>query len=289
METSVGIRDRIFAAADSLYAESGRRNFPTVDAVRKRAQVNMNDASTCMKEWRRAQTSTVTAVPAQLPPALQESCLAALAALWKEATDVANDTLRTAQAGWELERTDIEVLSRQMAEACDLQAVELEVAHAEVTSLKARMDEMSSELINIRMSQAAAERYSERATQAKDAAEAKVLEVGQRVEEMRGERDTARNELAALRAELAGLHTSYREKIERIQADARADIEVAREKAEREGERLQNALTLALQQFGDLSGKGRASVQGTLANTRKTRKPNADGDASGDGSGEPAH
>ena len=56
MELTKDTRDRIFAAADSLYEQAGRAAFPTVDAVRKTAKVNMNDASAGMKEWRRAQT-----------------------------------------------------------------------------------------------------------------------------------------------------------------------------------------------------------------------------------------
>lgn len=290
MDTSTGIRDRIFAAADALHAETGRRNFPTVDAVRKRAQVNMNDASTCMKEWRRAQTSTVTAVPAQLPPALQEKCNAALAGLWKEATDIANDALRTAQAGWEVERADNEVLSRQMADACDSQAAELERAYAEIKALTLRTEETSGEIIKLKLSQAAAERNRESAVQALAEAQAKVLEVGQRVDEMRSERDSARAETSAIRSELASLHASYLEQIEKIRTDARRDIEADRERAEREGERLQNAITLALQHATELPDKGAASgQQEPSTKTSRTRKPKPDGEVSGNGSGGSAH
>lgn len=57
MELTKETRDRIFAAADELFEQNGRDGFPTVDAVRKAARVNMNDASSGMKEWRRAQTA----------------------------------------------------------------------------------------------------------------------------------------------------------------------------------------------------------------------------------------
>ena len=55
MELTKETRDRIYAAADALFEQNGRDAFPTVDAVRKAARVNMNDASSGMKEWRRAQ------------------------------------------------------------------------------------------------------------------------------------------------------------------------------------------------------------------------------------------
>lgn len=114
-----------------------RGNFPTVDAVRKKARVNMNDASTGMKEWRRAQSATANPVPPQLPPELQASCSSALAVLWAEATSLANESLRAAKAGWEAERQEAEELARQMTAAYDLQAAELEAAQHEVKSLNA--------------------------------------------------------------------------------------------------------------------------------------------------------
>lgn len=45
MELASDTLARIFSAADSLFEEAGQSGFPTVDAVRKSARVNMNDAS----------------------------------------------------------------------------------------------------------------------------------------------------------------------------------------------------------------------------------------------------
>ena len=47
MDSTPSIRDGIFSTADALYQDSGRQLFPTVDAVRKAAKVNMNVANTC--------------------------------------------------------------------------------------------------------------------------------------------------------------------------------------------------------------------------------------------------
>ena len=111
MELAKDTRDRIFAAADSLYEQAGRAAFPTVDAVRKVARVNMNDASAGMKEWRRAQTAQAAPVAVQVPEAVQQASSAALASLWKEAQELANESLRAAQAGWD---ADIDELSARL-------------------------------------------------------------------------------------------------------------------------------------------------------------------------------
>ena len=99
MELTKDTRDRIFAAADSLYEQAGRAAFPTVDAVRKTARVNMNDASAGMKDWRRAQTAQAAPVAVQVPEAVMQASSAALSALWQEAQELANESLRAAQAG----------------------------------------------------------------------------------------------------------------------------------------------------------------------------------------------
>ncbi|MCC8533910.1 DNA-binding protein [Xanthomonas phaseoli] len=139
MELPKDTRDRIFAAADSLYDQAGRAAFPTVDAVRKSARVNMNDASAGMKEWRRAQARPAPVV--QVPEAVQQVASTAVLALWQAAQDAANDALRAAQAGWEAERQEADALSQQMADAYEAQALELDAAQARIAELEAAMQQ----------------------------------------------------------------------------------------------------------------------------------------------------
>ena len=90
-------RERIFAAADALYEEVGRSEFPTVDAVRKSARVNMNDANSGMREWRRLQMSRAAPVTVQVPDAVQIAANLALGSLWKTAQELANESLTVAR------------------------------------------------------------------------------------------------------------------------------------------------------------------------------------------------
>lgn len=136
MNISPAIRDRINSAADTLYQEGGRRSFPTVDAVRKLARVNMNDASTGMKAWRRAQTTHSDRPLIQVPIALQQTHIAALNAIWAEAVDLANEQLVSAQADWEAERAESEALSEQIANAYEAQAIELAKIAANVAQIE---------------------------------------------------------------------------------------------------------------------------------------------------------
>ncbi len=94
MDPSQDARDRILAAADALYEQAGREVFLTVDAVRKAAKANMNEASTVMKEWRRTQARPAS-VAVQVPEPVQQAAGLAVVAIWQAAQEVANDALLT--------------------------------------------------------------------------------------------------------------------------------------------------------------------------------------------------
>ncbi|WP_425480517.1 DNA-binding protein [Xanthomonas vasicola] len=64
------IRERIIAAANQLFEQAGRAQFPAVDAVRRLARANMGDTSAVMKEWRRAQTAQAAPVGVVSPALL---------------------------------------------------------------------------------------------------------------------------------------------------------------------------------------------------------------------------
>ena len=61
VDTNSENRERILSAAQQLFEQSGRKELPTVDAVRKLSKTNMNDASAVMKEWRRLQIVSASA------------------------------------------------------------------------------------------------------------------------------------------------------------------------------------------------------------------------------------
>lgn len=131
MDNSVSkeIRDRIWAAADYLYDQAGRGEAkPTVDAVRRQAKANMNDVSLVMKDWREAQKATVKSVAIEVPEPLAVMSVQTLGAMWQTAQDHANESLRAAQAGWDMERMEADALTRQISQAFDEQAAILETA-----------------------------------------------------------------------------------------------------------------------------------------------------------------
>ena len=186
------VRARIVSAADSLYEQANREAMPTVDQVRRAAKVDMNAASAVMREWRRQQTAQAAPVVVTIPEALQAAHSQALAALWTQAQDLANDALRGAQSAWETERAELDSMRQEMAAAYESQAIELDAAQERAAELQSALD-------------AAGERH-------------------------RTEIDAVRAELAALgnRAERAEARVAD---IERDRDQARADAEAARRQA----------------------------------------------------------
>ena len=234
MELTKDTRDRIFAAADSLYEQAGRAAFPTVDAVRKTARVNMNDASAGMKEWRRAQTAQAAPVAVQVPEAVMQASSAALAALWQEAQELANESLRAAQAGWDAERIEADTLNKQMADAFEVQKAELEAGQAKIAELEAagrqavadaeaqhqQIEETRNALLSAQQRAAVAEQRAE--------------EIEHRASDLRTELDHAHQEAAQGRAELIGIRQAHATEIEALRADlaaSQAKAEAGAEKA----------------------------------------------------------
>ena len=137
---------RITSAADQLFEEGGRQAFPNVDAVRRKARVNMNDASSVMRVWRRTQTAAAAPLTTAIPIAVQEASQSLLVNLWKAATTTANASLEAAQAGWELERREAETSREQLATAFDCQTEELAEAQRLTKRLEHELSRQSGEL-----------------------------------------------------------------------------------------------------------------------------------------------
>lgn len=202
MEMNRDTRDRIFAAANQLYEAAGREAFPTVDAVRKAAKVNMNDASAGMKEWRRAQTAQAAPIAVQVPEAVQQLHSQGLAALWQAAIDQANESLRAAQAGWEAERAELDALQAKLTEASEQRDAAIESART--------LDDTRRKL---------------------STAEARTVEIERRAAELRAELDHAHQEAARLRGELAAAQQAATAASGQIEA-LRGELATIKAKAE---------------------------------------------------------
>ena len=189
MEVSPIIRDRIFAAADELYAISGSEEFPTVDAVRKHAKSNMNDTCSAMKDWRRKQSVHVDLVPIEVPPSVQAAGARSLQTLWEEATAVANEALRAAQLAWQVERNESDIVREQLADAFNHTERELEDSRSALDDLQAQYAHVNETLLvtqrqceQLMHDNAAATASAERATALR-------VEVERRADDLRRELD----------------------------------------------------------------------------------------------------
>lgn len=251
METSPDIRDRINFAADALYEESGRRSVPTVDAVRKLAKVNINDASNCMRDWRRAHATRSATPKVQVPEKLQQSSLSALSALWTEAVDLCSETLRMAQAGWDAERADSAALNAQIAAACKSQEDELLAAQSEI-------DKQAKELVRLNLALAAAQGRADEAGNLVRELRADVshlegrsIEIGRRADDLRQALDQAHASHAATYGEQTVLIRTQADQLDRLRSEL-ADV---RQRSESSGAAFRAELTNAVEETARLNGK----------------------------------
>lgn len=275
MEISPNIQNRIFSAADTLYQEAGQRAFPTVDAVRKFAKVNMNDASVGMRAWRRSQSTQIVPMTVQVPSPLQQSSAAALVTLWSEAVALANETLRAAQTAWDVERTEAEALREQMASAYETQATELEATQAEVLQLRAEIERIRVEAREMQRHRDSAVRETDIAKTAATHAEARIIEIERRADDLRTGLDQAHASLTLTTEELKAMRLAHKDEI----ATLHANLASERQSVELQMATMRSELAKAREEAAALRGKldGLAEQMPAAQRTRSRKKP--DGEA----------
>ncbi len=166
-EINIENKNRIFAAADRLYEACGRESFPTVDAVRREAKAAMGDVSAVMKEWRRSQTAQAVTPEIQAPDAILQSAKVLVSEIWKQAHELATESLKSAQAAWDAERAESESMRAELGQAFDDQAQELETVKADLESANSTLEKLKVDL-----EESCA--HLEEATKDLDAAQAKI-------------------------------------------------------------------------------------------------------------------
>lgn len=248
------VRERVITAANELYQQAGRERFPTVDAVRRLSRADMNTVSMLMKEWRQAQTTQAVAVAVMVPEAVSQAHAAALAAMWQQATELANQSLRSAQAGWEAERLDMDDMRAELSASFEAQAAELDTTKVRLNEVLACLE---SEQIHHaseieRFEKTSAELKAQLAASAERAhtAEARTIEIERRVADLKATAaaaqdahktlaarlDAAVNELAAADQAHADQRKATADRMIKIEEDlnqARKEAAAAREESAR--------------------------------------------------------
>lgn len=242
MDVPSDIAKRITSAADQLYEESGRTSFPNVDTVRRRARVNMNDASAIMRIWRRCQTASATPNQVAIPDAVHSASQSLLNTIWAVATETANSSLQAAQAGWEQERTEAESCRQQLASAFDSQTAELAALQHNVDALEQRL---AAQAVQLQAAEAVAEEQKKVAAAAEAraaTAEARSKEIAQRADDLKAElhrahasadqlRQDSKARLAVAESTIASLHEELRQHYA-VESDMREELASMRGRAE---------------------------------------------------------
>ena len=238
------IKDRVTAAANMLYEEAARADFPTVAAVRARAGTDMNAASLVMREWRRAQTVQAAPVAVEVPDKVRTANATALAVLWGEAQSLANEGLRLAQAAWDTERIEAEALRSELSDAFEAQRQELESAQAQIVAHAHQIAQQQAECNALRTELASA-------TERAGTAQARVVEIERRANDLAGalehlhadalvDRERQASQLARLQAdlvqargELVSVRASAQTERDQERKEAAKEVSQAREEAAR--------------------------------------------------------
>lgn len=278
------VRERVIAAAVELYEQSDRQRFPTVDAVRRLSRADMNTVSGVMKAWRQAQTMQAAPVTVAVPEAVQQANAAAVAALWLNATELANQSLRSAQAAWEKERQELDDLRAELANGYEAQATEFEVAKKQLAELDARTTEQAQQLAAARQSEAEAIQRAElaeaRSVDLRAELDRALLEIDRQRAELTQERvkaEAANAATEALRAELAAFKTQATEHEKQATAEIQRTTErLEKMEADRDQVRAELATLKAQADAGQLAHQEQRQTAATEAQRMEERLAQAD-------------
>jgi chromosome segregation ATPase len=219
METNPEIRERILAAAAQLFEQSGRKELPTVDSVRKLSRTSMNDASAVMREWRRSQIVSASAAVVSVPERVSQASAAALSTLWGEAQELANESLNVAQAAWDAERAEAEKLRVELSSAFEAQGAELEALRVKLSEVEAGAAAAAAAAETARVESA---RQVMVLTDQAHTASARVQEIEKRAEDLKAALSSAQGSVQRLTAELdaeRGQHGRTRESLTAVSTE----------------------------------------------------------------------
>lgn len=245
-------RERVFAAANQLFEETDRQVMPTVDQVRRLAKVDMHAATAAMREWRRQQTAQAAPIAIAVPETVAKANEQAVAMLWTQAQELANRSLREAQAAWDTERAELDQMRVELSDAFEEQADELETAKSRIAALEhearetaavaaAEIQKVRDELHQVRAELSAATTRAERSEATTAELEHRVADLRAELERAHADVDRGRAELKKATADAEGL----RGELAGVKAKAEAAEQSYQERRKEAAEARENAARLA--------------------------------------------
>lgn len=222
------VRQRVIAAAEQLWDETGRGDrMPTVDEVRRRAGCDMNTATLVVREWKRLQTAKPEPVAAPVPEPVMAIFAPVLASAWESAQDLANTSLRAAQADWELERNAAENMRAELSRLWQEQDAELQQVRSELAQCVREKE--AAEHSNAELKASIRELEIQLADQkhATSQAEARTEEIERKATDLKEQLSIAHDDLKESRDELKDSRNHHAAAIKELETAAASELEKA--------------------------------------------------------------
>jgi colicin import membrane protein len=200
--------------------------------------------------------------------------------LWQSAQNTANESLRAAQAGWEAERAEAETINKQLGDAYDAQAVELDAANRQIDELTAKYQAEQQRTTELALQIEQAQKATLVAENRAAIAEQRAVEIERRAADLRTELDLAHHDAVQTRTELADVRQAQQEQRKTAAQEAlRAAERLTATQAERDEARKEAAK--AREETAHWRGQVEAlkeQQRGLLAAIKTGKKPGGAGE-----------
>lgn len=227
-EVPDNIRQRVIAAAEALWDESGRgEKMPTVDQVRRRAGCDMNSTTLVVREWKRLQGAKPEPVAAPVPEPVMAIFAPVVAAAWDAAQDLANASLRAAQADWELERKESEGMRAELSRLWQAQDEELEQLRTELS--QSLREKEAAEQANVQLQGQIRELDGQLADQRHETAQAnaRTEEIERKASDLKEQLGIAHGDLKEVREELKDARAKHADAMKELETASASELDKA--------------------------------------------------------------
>lgn len=227
-EVPDNIRQRVIAAAEALWDESGRGDkMPTVDQVRRRAGCDMNSTTLVVREWKRLQGAKPEPVAAPVPEPVMAIFMPVVGAAWDAAQDLANASLRAAQADWELERKESEGMRAELSRLWQAQDEELEQLRTELS--QSLREKEAAEHANVQLQGQIRELEGQLADQRHETAQAnaRTEEIERKASDLKEQLGIAHGDLKEVREELKDARAKHADAMKELETASASELEKA--------------------------------------------------------------
>lgn len=149
MTNEKSVRERVFEAAEAIWAERNRSSLPNADEVRERAGTAMNKTAPLVREWKSEKRKTPTLPEEDLPAEVRDAGVDLARTIWTAARRRSRQEFDLERAEWNAEREDAAGVLAEVSGLYDAKSAEADDLAQRNAAFKAAVAERDARITDL--------------------------------------------------------------------------------------------------------------------------------------------